>query len=55
MKQQFYFCVDAAQTESPGWENKAAAFSRWPLLARNFSWKITVNRNKAAHSRCLLM
>ena len=48
----------AAHIESSGWENNmkrvaVAAFSRWPLLARNFNWKISVNRN--AHSRCLLM
>ena len=33
----------------------AATFSRWLLPARNFSWKISVNRSMAAHSRCLLM
>ena len=50
----------AAQIESSGWESKmkrvdAVTFSRWPLLAKNFSWKISVYRNIAAHSRCLLM
>ena len=49
----------AAQTESSGWENNmkrvaAAVFSRWPLLPRNFSSKISVSRN-VTHSRCLLM
>ena len=50
----------AAQIESSGWENNmkrvaSAAFSRQLLLARNFSWNISVNRNMAAHPRCLLM
>ena len=60
MKQYIFFVLMAAQIESSWWENNmkmvaAAAFSRWPLLARNFSWKISVNRNMATYSRCLFM
>ena len=47
--------LKAAQIESSGRENNtkrvaAATFSRW-----NFSWKISVNKNMATHSRCLHM
>ena len=43
-----------------GWENNmkrvaTAAFSRFSLLTRNFSWRISVNQNIATHSQCLLM
>ena len=59
MKQNFLVLM-ATQIESSGWENDMkrvamAAFSRWSLLARSFIWKISVNRNMATDSRCLLM
>ena len=50
----------ATQIESSGYENNtervaAAAFTRFSLLAGNFFWKMSINRNVAAHPTCLLI